>query len=384
MKTLSIATLNSTLSILDSSEHTQDQFLIAVSVASKSDTAKAVVANALNNDCALLLSWLNTESSQELLTIVKNHIQRSDGRYASKTHTLALQGGVWSYVARTADDMSKIEKTNLIKWLAEKDVKATLKHELAALQSAQKILSLAQDNELVLKEAGYTVPALNLDKPELVQAEFDNLKTKLKKALDARKALYAQKAHLSKLIANLNSVDCAKVNTELLNTIRMLPVITAEDTKLAQTWVQAANDCIKYKLVIDTLVLSDIQDAIRDHLDIRLVDAEVKQGQLQDLRDAAQRQAAELRKENEETKAELAKTKEQVTSNQELTFCLGRSDTDLAQSLRDGITRLVSGWLQANREHTSADARMVAAKTLHDYAVTLQAQCGSDVQRKAG
>lgn len=411
-KIATLATLDNTLAILDNEELTQQQFLIAVSVSAKSDQAKLVIAKALNNNCEQILAWLNEDANTTLLNAVKNHIQRISGRYASKTHTIAEQGGVYSYVARTREDIEAFEKAELVEFLVKANFKATKKHDLQALLQAKNLQALLVKNEVVLQEINYQFDrdALDLSKFEIVKAAFDTVASTINTAVQNRKQLLADQKKF-KLELSLILVEKAdEVQVGLVDKLRQLPITTTSEVKEALQFIDCVNQLIKHKVKCSPKEknLGDFQNALRDALDMKLVQAEANQDilehklvlknatvnalqnevqavvtekeQLKEVVEAVVTEKEQLKEqskivalENHKLKNENVNLKEQVTVNDSLDFKLSKDDLELSSHLSKAMDTVVNAWLLKNDSATNANARLVAAKILYDKAIMLLA-----------
>jgi len=376
-----LKSLDNSLSVLDTTELSQHQFLVAISVAARSDKAREVIAAAMANKCAVLLDWLNHDASPSLLSAVKNHIQRINGRYASRTHTIAEQGGVYSYVARLQSDIDNHDAGALAEKLNKSGWTATKKCPLLALKTADRINTMLLANATPLTEIGYTLAKQDIDLTNVatVNALADVVKSQVDKALSQRKNLLADKKRYHSGLALLTVAECDAVQVGLLDKLRGLKLDTVEEVKHAHAYLSVTQQLIRYKVQAqDADSLQMLQDSLNDYLDNKLADSNAKIDALNELSSQRAADVMSLKREN-------TQLKEQVTSQDTLDFVLSKDDLVYANALSNGLDTLISAFLAKNMGKTSANARLLVAKVLHDKSIALSKMAGmSELNFKTG
>ena len=376
-----LKSLDNSLAILDTAELSQHQFLVAISVATRSDKAREVIAAAMANKCAVLLDWLNHDASPSLLSAVKNHIQRINGRYASRTHTIAEQGGVYSYVARLQSDIDSHDVAELADKLTKQGWSATKKCSLQALKTADRINTMLLANATPLTEIGYTLAKQDVDLTNVatVNALADVVKGQVDKALSQRKNLLADRKRYQSGLALLTVADCDSVQVGLLDKLRGLKLDTVEDVKHAHAYLSVTQQLIRYKVEAqDADSLQMLQDILNDYLDSKLADSSAKIDALNELSSKRAADVMSLKKEN-------THLKEQVTAQDSLDFIIGKDDLAYANALSNGLDTIITAFLAKNEGKTNINTRLLAAKVLHDKSIALAKIASlSDDSRKTG
>jgi hypothetical protein len=362
-----LKSLDNSLAILDTAELSQHQFLVAISVATRSDKAREVIAAAMANKCSVLLDWLNHDASPALLSAVKNHIQRINGRYASRTHTIAEQGGVYSYVARLQSDIDSHDIAELAEKLNKAGWTATKKCTLQALKTADRINTMLLANATPLTEIGYTLAKQDIDLTNVatVNALSDIVKSQVDKALSQRKQLLADRKRYQSNLALLSVAECDAVQVGLLDKLRGLKLDSANDVKHALSYLNTVQQLIKYKLPAASADnLQMMQDILSDYLDARVVDTDER---LQDV----MKHAEKVEKTASVLKHENTKLKEQVTTQDSLDFLIGKDDLAYANALSNGLDTIINAFLSKNDGKTTINTRLLVAKVLHDKSIAL-------------